>query len=242
MIFCSIFIRCNDNNRNEWSNEIEKHHPFNISSYFSVCIRHFKETDYSKKNENLFKLNANAIPTVFEITYPSKNAADTAVEFNDDCFDHLIVCDDGTEVVINTSSRNEEVSLNAIKSNDILVIEKSDEYSLNATKSQIDQLKTELINLKLTHDVEIQTFKKKIQNMEDIYEEKSTKLQQAMSQLRGEKSKNVRLEALNIELRTSHLQSTNGITNVNVNFCIHCNLNILIIPNHSYTSTKSNSF
>lgn len=215
-------LRCNDDNREEWVNAIEKHHPFNISSNFSVCIRHFKETDYSRKNGNLFKLNKNAIPTVFEITNPSKISADTTVAFNDDCFEDLIVCDDGTEVVINIASKNKEISLNdAIESNDIFVnIEKDNEDNLYAAESQIDQLKTELINVKVAHDVEIQKFKKKIQVLEDICEEKSAKFQQAMSQLKSEKAKNVRLNALNAELRTSHIQSTNGITNVNVNCCI----------------------
>lgn len=219
-IFYSILIRCTNSNRQEWSNAIEKHHPFNTSSYFNVCIRHFKQTDYTIKKDNLYKLNPNVIPTVFDITNPSENA-DTSDASNVDCSEHLIICDDGTEVVISTISENEDISSN---SNDVFVnineIIENDEDSSNASKSQINQLKTELINLKLAHDIEIQRFKKKIQIMEDQSEEKSMKLQQTMNQLARETTKNVRLEALNTELRTSHIQSKNGTTNVSVKFCI----------------------
>lgn len=183
-----------------------------MSSSFSVCIRHFEETDYVKKSETEFKLNRGAVPTIFENVNNSSNhpnntsqnnSIDTAASSNDDCFNEIIVCDDGTEITINTVGDDDEILPNG---NDIFVhVHNENEGGLIEANLKIDHLKTELVNLKTAHDIAVQKYEKKIRTMEDRFEEKRDKLEQTMTDLRHEKSKNERLEVLNKELRSNHI-------------------------------------
>lgn len=54
-------------NRQQWISQIEKHQPFSQNKKnYNVCIRHFLESDYEKKNDK-FTLHPNALPSIFDI-------------------------------------------------------------------------------------------------------------------------------------------------------------------------------
>lgn len=180
-------------------NAIQTHQPdraINTTSIFNVCIRHFKESDYTKQKADKFKLNLNAIPTIFENELQSP---ESTIEQNQ-------VANEAPE----RSNPSEPVSFGE----KCTEINRANQTSEEEAKLEIKKLNSEIFKLKLDHDVKIQQLQAKIEFLTNKLDEKTKLLHTARNEIDRKKCTIERLEEVNATLRKNHIAA--DISNVKI--------------------------
>lgn len=204
-------FRCKETYRDEWIKAIEIYHPVDKFSNFFVCIRHFKETDYSKSKSG-FTLKPNVVPSIFDVTNHLFNQSNPSnPSSNHNCLPNTF---DGTQITnVDIDESNLAVA------NDVVDIDESNGIVANdivdTLESQITLLKTEHINLRLHYDIQIQTYKQKIISLTDKIDEKNDILNQTRAELSQEISRSIKLNKTIDELRRNRYIDGENVANVN---------------------------
>lgn len=131
---------------------------------FVICIHHFEKNDLIKIKSG-FKLNTNAVPTVFNLEYANNN----------DCIQEL-----QENVFINESDARDDDD--AAQSN------------CSLWRGKVDELSNELLQMQLQFDMEKQHLMQKIAIAENKFEEQREKVIELVTQLKMANTNQQKLE------------------------------------------------